>query len=420
MNDSILRAALLILFLQAMALAARAEDWPCWRGPQGNGRSSETLRHPETLENGAKILWKGDVGQGHSAVSIKDGLLYTLGSGTIEPGGKEHYEERVYCLDAGTGEEIWRYGYPCKPLSYNGPRATPSVDGFRLFTLGARGRLFCFDARTGEILWKKDLVSEGLAKNSPWGFGGSPVIHGDTLLLNIGAAGLALDKPTGSVIWKSGLAQSGVPTPVISEVSGTPIVLFNTEHTLYAVEIATGKWIWTHPWSYCDADPVLVGDRVFLFGGKPGNRRCRTLLDVASGKPEAVWPEREMNVAFQSWVASEGHVFGITWDKRRHRLQCIDLASGAFTWRRPIDDWGSLTMAGEYIIFIEGDGELVIFRTSPESYQEVSRARVLRMKDFDDYPQYQPNVCWTAPVLCNGRIYIRNSYGEIVCVDMSR
>lgn len=420
MNSRIALFGFSILHLFAAFLSASAADWPCWRGSGGDGISRETGWNPEALRNGAKILWKTDVGQGHSSVSIMNGLLYTQGSGHVEMGGDRINQERVHCLDASTGEEVWRYAYPCKSISYAGPRATPLMDGSCLFTLGAQGHLFCFDARTGKVLWKKDLVAERLSKKSPWGFCSSPVVHGDTLLLNVGGSGLALNKTTGSVTWKSALRENSVATPVLAEVLGTPTALLNTEHTLYAVEISTGRKVWSCPWSYCDADPVVVQDKVFLFGGKPVNQRCRTLLDLTDGKPGKVWPEKEMNVAFQTWIASKGHVYGITWDKRKHRLQCIDLATGEFTWRRVIDDWGALTMAHEYIIFIEGDGELVIFKASPESYQEISRTRVLHMKDFDDYPNYQPNTCWTAPVLCNGKVYVRNSYGEIVCVDMSR
>jgi outer membrane protein assembly factor BamB len=225
---------------------------------------------------------------------------------------------------------------------------------------------------------------------------------------------------THSVIWKSANSKCGVATPVLAEIRGKPIALMNTEYSLYAVEISTGERIWTCPWAYCDADPVLVRDEIFLFGGKPANQRCRTLLNIADGKPEIVWPEKEMNVAFQSWIVSRGYAYGFTWDKKTHRLQCIDLSSGEFKWRRVIDDWGSLSMADAYIIFLEGDGDLVIIKASPESYQEISRARVLDIKDFDDYPQYQPNVCWTAPVLCNGKIYVRDSYGNIACVDLGR
>jgi outer membrane protein assembly factor BamB len=405
------RSGLLIFCIGAVAFTAHADDWPCWRGSNGDGISRESLWNPAFLQDGPDIAWSVNVGQGHSAVSIANGLLYTHGSGYLGKRGKKSFQEIVYCLDASTGKELWRYGYPSKSLSYSGPRATPLVDGSRLFTLGAQGHLHCFECRTGKVLWNKDLVAERLSRNTPWGFCGSPVVHGDTLLLNVGGSGLALNKRTGSVIWESGYLKCSVPTPVLAEIHGKPAALMNTERILYAVEI------WSFPWSYCDADPVVIQDKLFLFGGKPGNQRCRTLINIADGKSEAVWPEKEMNVAFQTWIASRGYVYGITWDKRRHRLQCIDLESGAFTWRREIDDWGSLTMAGDCILFIEGDGELVIFKASPDSYQELSRVRIMDVKSFDDYPKYQPNACWTAPVLCNGKIYIRNSYGDIVCVD---
>ncbi len=396
----------------------RSEDWPCWRGENGDGISRETGWDPASLGKGAEVLWKANVGQGHSAVSIKDGLLYTQGSRVITRDGEEIFEESVHCLNALTGKEIWSFTYPSESMAHNGPRATPTVDGNRVFTLGSNGDLFCFDSKNGAVLWKKHLVAEGLSRKWQWGFSGSPVVDGERLILNAGSAGLALDKSTGNVLWKSANQNCGLGTPVLTEIRGRRIALINTEYTLYAVSCSDGRIEWSYPWPYCDADPVLVEENIFLFGGKPGNQRCRTLISISDAERVAEWPEKKMNISMLSWIAHEGFVYGFTYDKRSIHLKCIDLETGKITWEKKLDDWAGLSMANGHLLLLESNGELAILRATSESYSEVSRARVLEMRNRKDYPEVQPLTCWTAPVLCEGKVYVRNSYGNIACIDL--
>jgi len=77
-----------------------------------------------------------------------------------------------------------------------------------------------------------------------------------------------------------------------------------------------------------------------------------------------------------------------------------------------------LSAAVDKVILLQGDGVLVIIQANPNIYDEISRAKVLHMKDWRTYPGPRLNVCWAAPVLVNGRIYARNTYGDLVCVDM--
>ena len=403
-----------------LAGGVRAEDWPCWRGAYGDGISREAGMNPESLRNGAEILWRTNVGQGHSAVSIKNGLLYTQGSRVVTKNGEEIFEESVHCLDALTGKKLWTHTYPFESMIYDGPRATPAVEGNRVFTLGSNGDVFALDAKSGEVLWKKHLVREGLSRKWKWGFSGSPVVDGDRLILNAGSAGLALNKVTGEVIWKSDNRNGGIGTPVLTEIRGNRVALINTEFTLYAVHCSDGKIEWGYPWPNCDSDPVLVQDKIFLFGGKPGNQRCRTLIRTSDAEPVKVWPERKMNISMLSWIAHEGFVYGFTYDKRSIHLKCIDLESGKITWERKLENWAGLSMADGHLLLLESNGELAIIRADSDTYREVSRAPVLKMSHPEKYPEVQPLTCWTAPVLCGGKVYVRSSYGDIACVDVSR
>jgi outer membrane protein assembly factor BamB len=395
-----------------------AEDWPCWRGSKGDGISRETQWDPQSLKNGAKILWRADVGQGHSAVSIQDGLLYTLGSHFLKKNGETIYEEIVFCLDASTGETVWKYIYPTVPMAHAGPRSTPTVDRNAVFVLGSKGHLFGFDRKTGSVIWKRDLVSEKLSSECKWGFSTSPVVKGNTLLLNVGSAGLALNKSSGDVIWKSGLHSWGLSSPVITNIGGHPVALLKTEYDLHAVQISNGKVVWTYPWGYCDTDPVLVGENIYASGGKPGKKRRRALLRIIDGSMVKDFDQRRMNLAFQSGIYYQGCVYGISWDKKRHYFQCFDLEAGKIIWEKRLKDWAGFSMSKGYLILLEASGDLVILKASPKAYEEIARASVFNMKK--DTPEEQPLTCWTAPVLCSGRIFVRNTYGAIACVDVSK
>jgi len=359
------------------------------------------------------------VGQGHSAVSIKDGFLYTQGS-RFQEGSKENHEEVIFCLNALTGETVWQTSYAAEPMAHNGPRATPTVDGERVFTLGSKGDLLCCDAKTGTVLWKKNLVSEHMTGTSKWGFSTSPVVDGERLILNVGSAGLALNKTTGDVIWKSGLPSWGLATPVLTDIQNRKTALLNTEYILYAVDVVNGSIVWQFPWAYCDADPVLIGEQIYVFGGKPDKKRSRMLISVTDASVIKSWDQRKMNVNFHSWIARDGFVYGITWDKKSHHLQCFDIEAGKVKWNKKLDDWAAFTLANGFIILLEADGDLAILEASPKSYKVISKARVLKMENRDKASDDQPLTCWTSPVLSNGKVYVRSTHGEIACVDVSR
>ena len=133
-----------MVLILAFSTAVHAADWHTWRGPAGNGIS------PETGISGFDLppVWSAELGEGYSAVSVKDGRLYTMGhaDGT----------DTVFCLDALTGKEIWTHSYPCEKGQYEGPRATPVVDGDSVYTVSREGQVFCLDAESGKVNWSTE------------------------------------------------------------------------------------------------------------------------------------------------------------------------------------------------------------------------------------------------------------------------
>src|SRR5882724_6841976 len=102
-------------FLGAVALLIlvdlRASDWPRWRGPNRDGKSSEEIKWPD---GGPRAVWKAAVGTGFSSISISHGRVYTMGNADEK--------DTIWCLDATTGKPVWQHSYEAalNPQYYEG------------------------------------------------------------------------------------------------------------------------------------------------------------------------------------------------------------------------------------------------------------------------------------------------------------
>jgi outer membrane protein assembly factor BamB len=411
--NGLLIALVLVFMLSGISFAS---DWLSWRGPNGNGISTETGWNPKALTN-PKIVWKINVGKGHSCVAVQGNYLYTMGNNPVTSGKDAKHEDVVYCIDNRTGKEIWRYSYPCKEGRFPGPRSTPVINGSSLFTISQEGHLFCFNAKNGMVKWTRNILAEGLSKLSDWGFSFSTVIEGDMLILNAGKSGIALNKKNGKVIWKSAPEKCGLGTPVLFNFNKKRLAAIQGDNTIYTVDVKTGELQWTYKWT-SDADPIVFNKNlIYLSAGNARTKRGRALLKIKDGEPEELWFQKNNNYAFQSWVVLNGYAYGLRYDNKAFLL-CVDIKTGEEKWNQVCGDYGGLMAADGKLILLKGNGILAIVEASPEAYKKISSARVIKMKDLRSYPQEIPNTCWTAPVLSNGHIYCRNTYGDLVCVDM--
>ena len=384
----------------AASFQAAADDWPRWRGPDCNGISKETGWSASWPQEGPKQLWKTSVGTGFSSVAVSNGRLYTLGN----KGGTE----TLYCLDAGSGKEQWKYSYPC-PMDPNlyegGPNATPAVDGNTVYSFSRKGHVFALDAGTGKVLWSKNVHDELGVKIPEWGFSGSPLVEGKLLIINAGPAGLGLDRAGGQVVWSSGKESAGYSSPVpLTHGVARGVLLFSTK-ALSAVNAQTGRLLWRHPWptSYGvnAADPVLIGDKIFISSGY--NQGC-ALLRMNDKGVSVIWQNKNLRNHFNSSVAIGDRIYGFD---ESPQLKCLELAAGNVGWTESGLGKGSLIGADGKLIVLGEKGELVIADASAAAFKPLARAQVLGGK------------CWTSPVLANGKIYCRNARGDLVCMDVS-
>jgi outer membrane protein assembly factor BamB len=414
---TLIKSLVILVLTCLLAGSAYGADWEQWRGPHANGISMEKGWNPKALLKGQCIAWKANVGKGHSAVAVKGNYLYTMGNKTVSTGGKRMDEDTVYCLDTRTGKEIWRYSYPCSKDRFPGPRSTPVIDGSRVYTVSLKGHLFCFNAKTGAVIWKRHIIDEGLTKLSDWAFCFSPVVEGEMLLLNAGKSGVALNKNTGKTIWKSAPEKCGLAAPILYNFQGKRMAAIQGNDTVFGVEVKTGKVLWSYKWRSF-ADPIMLGnDLMFLSASRARSERGCVLLKLKNGAPEVLWRNKDNNNAFQSWVVLNGYGYGIKRSNKNY-IQCLDIKTGQEKWAKETEDWGSLMAADGKLIILDGDGDLIIAEATPDAYKEISSLKILKMKHWRSYGRDDVNCCWTAPVLANGYIYGRNTFGELVCVNM--
>jgi len=385
--------------------AADAKDWPRWRGPNADGISTDSDWAPTALQAEPVVVWQANVGRGWSSVTIEGRRLYTMGN--------KSDKDVVYCLDGGAGLEVWTYDYDCPKAwgGYAGPRATPVVHGDSVYTFSVAGHLHCLNAKDGSLKWRRDVAKEMKVKNLRWGFSASPCVDGPLVILNAGEHGMAFDANTGESVWSSGHGASGYATPVIFTLKGKRCAAIFGEKALHAVDVKTGKKLWSHPWEVKydvnAADPIVSGDKIFISSGY--GKGC-ALLDVSRGKPKQVWENKLLKNHFSSSVLFEGHLYGIDGNAGRGTLRCLDFKTGKEKWNQNLG-FGSLMIAGGKLVVLNEKGELFIAEARPSAYEQIAKGKVL-----------SPNggKCWTMPVYCKGRIFCRNSMGDLVSISVSK
>jgi outer membrane protein assembly factor BamB len=413
------KTTLFLAFTLITTLAGYSQarfDWPCWRGPNGDGVSLETGWNPKALDD-PRVIWSAEVGVGYANVAIQGGRLVTMGTdaGTL-----------VVCLDAETGKRLW----DCPIESLTMPQATPFIDGSEVYALAGNGILVRLDSRTGAPVWRRNLVSDFGAQRPKYTFAGSPIVRGDLVLLTANLSGMAVRRDTGELAWASARPPGkrkcedaddfDYTSPVVHD--GGSRVLTCGGGAVHCLRPADGTVVWSYRWpESCDflsVDPVPVGTRV-LVSRYDVESQGASLIETAGDAPRLLWQNAEMCSQVGEIVVLGGFAYcsfgGL--DARKASLRCLDLADGRILWEQTFDSsWSqpavSLSAADGKLIVLSDTGCLSVAAAGPKGYQEISQCELKYLarpgsKKF-----------WAAPVLCGGRLYVRSVQGEILCIDM--
>ncbi len=410
-------ALVLAITLGGVTRAVRA-DWPQWLGPHRDGVSTETTEAP--LVRVPRPTWHAAVGVGVSSVVVSAGRAFTVGH---VRGPQDRGTDTIYCFDANTGGVTWTYAYDClscrsQDVRFYGPRATPTVDGDRVFTLSLEGHLFCLEARSGKVLWSQELVRDLQGRIPVYGYCCSPLVYGNKLILELNARDasyVALDTSTGAVVWRLAGGNVTCGSPVLTRIDEVDCVVFMGGGTVLGVDAQTGTPLWRHStWGHAWMGPVVSGNSIFVANASQP-RGCG-VIRIEAGKPTVLWEDRarKFQTLHCNSVIWQKHVYGFDntgtdyqgKDTRKSSLKCLELDTGNVKWTRPEMGWGNLIVHDGKLIILREAGELVVARASPDTYDELLRTTVFGGQS------------WTVPALAEGKLYCRNNAGEVVCLQL--
>jgi len=383
-------------------------DWPRYRGPNGDGIAPD-VKLPAVWPKSLKPRWAVSLGEGFSSPAVAKGRVFVL--------AQAGHEEEVRCLDARTGKHLWRRSYRARyvsGLAGNGPRATATVDGDRVYTVGAAGDMRCLSVTDGAVLWQASFKAAFRFRRPTYGLSPSPLIDGERVIVHTGARDgasvVALNKRTGTVIWSSQSDPAGYASPMIvaaSETRGPRQLIVFTRHALISLNPDTGALHWRYPWrtSYEQniAQPMLEGDLLTITSltGFLGLRLTRE-----SGKPtyRKAWRNNNMAAHFSCPVTRDGYLYGL--HGRRAELRCIDLKDGSVVWSQgmPARQRGGIVLADTCLLIYTDRGRLVVADASPKGYHERARYDIAGRN-------------WVPPVVAAGDLFLRD-HSSLRCIPL--
>ena len=434
-----------MVVLASIASQIRADDWPQWGGPRRDNVWRET-GILKKLPSEMKAKWRTPINMGYAGPAVAGGKVFvtdrTLGEGSenpVNPFSKSPVtgSERVLCLDADTGKELWKHEYPCTyTVSYpNGPRATPTVDGDRVYTLGTMGDFFCLNAADGKVIWSKNFLKEFRGTLNTWGFSSAPLIDGDNVICiaggRDGACVVAFDKLKGDVRWKSMDAKDfGYCPPIIIEAGGTRQLIIWTPEEVASLNPKDGDVYWKEEFplkaGLAIPTPIHDKERNLLFITSFYNGPIMFDLDPKKPAAKVRWrgtSQSELRTdklhaimcTPQFW---EGHIYGVC---SYGQLRCLKADDGSRLWETleatgKARWWNAFLVRNEDRFFLANEqGELLLATLSPKGYVERGRFKMLEPTTPLERSR---KIVWSHPAFANRSVYARNDK-EIVCYDLA-
>lgn len=403
---------LIVLF----AVTAMGADWPQWRGPNRDGKSTETGLLKEWPEGGPKLVWQvKDIGDGYSTPSVVGDRLYLISNRGIE-------DEFVQALSAADGKQIWqqhigKVGTNTGP-QYPGSRSTPTVDGDLLYALGSDGDLACLEISTGAVRWTKSLRNDFGGKPGAWAYSESPLIDGEVLIIAPGGADatvVALAKKTGDLVWKCPLPEAddaAYSSAIVIEVGGVKQYVEFLSKGLVGIDAATGKSLWRYEKTAQGSaanipTPVAADNYVYSAGGRTGGGLVQLSLNDGTFTAEQLYFAQKLPNSIGGSIKIDDYLYGTS----SGSLLCVDYVSGEIKWQGKSVAPGALCYA-EGRLYLHGEkGDVALIEATPEEFREKGKFTPV------DQPDRGRSNAWCYPVIANGKLYLRD-VGTVWCYDV--
>ena len=428
------------------AAALHAEDWPQWRGADRDAVWRDTGIVERFADDGLLVKWRTPVRTGLAGPAVADGRVFVLGYRETPGSRTMDGHERLLALDEETGAVLWTQEWPAayRNIHYKfaiGPRATPAVDGDRVYILGAAGTLSCFDTATGDLVWRVDTVADYGVTVPVFGVSQSPLVEGEHLIALLGgepdAMVVAFDKATGAEAWRAieTNSEAGYSSPIVIDAGGVRQLIVWYPAGVTSLDPATGNIWWQHdfavPSGYTIGTPVRNGPYLLVTqvenGGlvlalNPDRPAARLLWEGANLNRTDRPPQRSL---ISTPAVAGDAVYGLS---SYGEFRGVDLRNGARLWSTerltPDNRWTNsyLVRNGDRWFMVHETGELVIARFTPGGYEEVDRTQLLtpttRTQGGASGRWDDRAVLWAHPAFANRHVVARNG-AEVVRLSLA-
>lgn len=421
----------------ADSVPGKLDNWHHWRGPLAKGTAPKA-NPPTTWDARTNVKWKVDLPGKSSATPIVWGdRVFAITAVETDKKAKpedtvrvdqkfqrktepptNYYQFIVYCFDRNTGKELWRH-MAAEKVPHEGHHEThsyaagsPTTDGQRLYVSFGSFGIYCYDL-DGKLLWSRDLGR--IISRLGWGEAVTPVIHGDSLLLNwdqeANSKLICLDPVTGKTKWEVPRDEkTSWNTPLVVEHKGTTQVILNATNRIRSYDLANGKELWTCAGMTTNAipSPVLGDGVVHVVSGYRGAAGVTVSLDVRGevGPSNGLaWSYNKGTPYVPSPLLSNGRLYFTSGNA--NLLTVLDARTGKPTVeqeRLPSvrSFYGSPVAAAGRIYFTSQEGTTLV-------YKEGDRLELLATNRLEDPIDASP-----APV--GKQIFLR-SHGRLYCIE---
>ncbi len=377
-----------------------ASDWPQWRGPNRDAvipGFTAPSRWPEALTQ----RWKVDVGLGYATPLVVGNRVFMW--------ARQGDDEVMTALDAGTGRVLWRTGAPAiftmnSGASRHGPgqKSTPVFSDGRLFAIGMTGNVTAFDAATGKPVWQKP--GTGVAPTfTTHAF--SPLVDRGVVVFHVGGnnagALTAFDVDSGDVRWRWDGDGPAYGSPILAEIDGTRQIITLTQRKLVGVDAAKGALLWerayTTPSTTNAQTPTLFGRTVILGDASHPLEAFTVARRDGQWTADVAWTNPDVPMRLSNAARVGDALVGLS-TRNAGQYFAVDATTGKTLWTSAERQaaQAAIVSAGTVWFSLEDDGELLVVRSSPTSFQVVQRYRVAE------------GGTWSPPAIAGNRVFIKD------------
>jgi outer membrane protein assembly factor BamB len=386
---------------RSIAIPAHADlftnDYPQFLGPNRNATVDRPQLARDWKARPPQRLWRQPIGAGWSGFAVAGHRAITL-----EQRGET---ETVACYDLLSGTLLWAHGDPVhfqSSLAGEGPRATPTVAGQRVYTLGSTGLLNCLELETGKGVWSKDVVRDNQGEVNEWGMSCSPLVVDDLVVVSAGGRKdrslVAYRTATGEFAWGDGTDGTGYSSPRLATLAGIPQILIFNSGGVSAHELSHGKTLWKYPWPgghpHVSMPVILPDDRVLVSSGYGVGSELIKITKDAEGKFTAtrLWKSNRLKAKFTNVVYREGFIYGLD----DGIMVCLDASTGEQRWKEGRYGHGQEILVKDLLLVTAESGQVILMDPNPQQSRELTHFAAFNGKT------------WNPPALAGEYLLVRN------------